>query len=76
MFRIGSALFVPAYLTVTLYRPFASANDDGSVALMAGACYFALGSKTNLPHSHQHFRSARKSSGLLLFPSLIMDTLV
>ena len=38
MFRIGSALFVPAYLTVTLYRPLASANDDGSVVLMAGEC--------------------------------------
>ena len=38
MFRIGSALFIPAYLTVTLYRPFASENDDGSVVLMAGEC--------------------------------------
>ena len=36
MFRIGSALFVPSYLTVTLYRPFASANDDGGILLMAG----------------------------------------
>lgn len=34
MFRIGSALFIPAYLTVTLYRPFASASSDGSVVLM------------------------------------------
>jgi hypothetical protein len=39
MFRIGSALFIPAYLTVTLYRPFASANDDGSVALMAALSF-------------------------------------
>lgn len=36
MFRIGSALFIPAYLTVILYRPFASATSDGGGALMAG----------------------------------------
>ena len=36
MFRIGSALFIPSYLTVTLYRTFASANNDGGVVLMAG----------------------------------------
>ncbi|KAF8186962.1 major facilitator superfamily domain-containing protein [Mycena galopus ATCC 62051] len=35
MFRIGSALFVPAYLVVTLLRPFASASGDGNVALMS-----------------------------------------
>ncbi|KAJ7029261.1 hypothetical protein C8F04DRAFT_1265134 [Mycena alexandri] len=35
MFRIGSALFVPAYLVVTLLRPFASAEDDGNLALMS-----------------------------------------
>lgn len=35
MFRIGSALFIPAYLTIILYRPLASANDDGSTVLMA-----------------------------------------
>lgn len=34
MFRIGSALFVPAYLVVTLLRPFASAEDDGNLLLM------------------------------------------
>jgi hypothetical protein len=38
MFRIGSALFIPSYLTVTLYRPLASANSDGSTVLMAGKC--------------------------------------
>jgi hypothetical protein len=36
MFRIGSALFIPAYLVVTLLRPFASAEDDGNLALMSG----------------------------------------
>ncbi|KAF9653498.1 major facilitator superfamily MFS-1 [Thelephora ganbajun] len=39
MFRIGSALFVPSYLTVALYRPFASANDDGSAILMAALSF-------------------------------------
>ncbi|KAJ7359424.1 major facilitator superfamily domain-containing protein [Mycena albidolilacea] len=35
MFRIGSVLFVPAYLVVTLLRPFASASADGNLALMS-----------------------------------------
>ncbi|RDB29876.1 hypothetical protein Hypma_013955 [Hypsizygus marmoreus] len=34
MFRVGSLLFVPAYLSVILYRPFASANDDGNFLVM------------------------------------------
>ncbi|KAF7980507.1 hypothetical protein HWV62_38018 [Athelia sp. TMB] len=34
MFRIGSLLFVPAYLTVTLYRVFASEEEDGNAFLM------------------------------------------
>lgn len=36
MFRIGSLLFIPAYLTVTLYRPLASAEEDGNTLLMTG----------------------------------------
>ncbi|KAG1753532.1 major facilitator superfamily domain-containing protein [Suillus paluster] len=36
MFRLGSLLFIPAYLTVTMYRGFASSNDEGSFILMAG----------------------------------------
>jgi hypothetical protein len=36
MFRLGSLLFIPAYLSVVLYRPFASANDDGNFILMTG----------------------------------------
>ncbi|KZT69917.1 major facilitator superfamily MFS-1 [Daedalea quercina L-15889] len=35
MFRIGSLLFIPAYLSVILYRVFASPNDDGNPILMA-----------------------------------------
>ncbi|THH18720.1 hypothetical protein EW146_g2307 [Bondarzewia mesenterica] len=35
MFRLGSLLFIPAYLTVILYRAFASAEDDGNFILMA-----------------------------------------
>jgi len=34
MFRFGSFLFIPAYLTVTLYRVFASETDDGNAFLM------------------------------------------
>lgn len=34
MFRIGSLLYIPAYLTVTLYRVFASETEDGNFFLM------------------------------------------
>ncbi|EGO03767.1 hypothetical protein SERLA73DRAFT_102048 [Serpula lacrymans var. lacrymans S7.3] len=34
MFRLGSLLFIPAYLTVILYRVFASPTDDGNFILM------------------------------------------
>lgn len=34
MFRIGTVLFIPSYLTVTLYRPLASAEDGGNLLLM------------------------------------------
>ncbi|KAJ7108561.1 hypothetical protein C8R44DRAFT_884628 [Mycena epipterygia] len=43
MFRIGSILFIPAYLVVTLLRPFASAEDGGNFTLM-----FALAVSTAL----------------------------
>lgn len=35
MFRVGSLLFIPAYLSVTLYRPFASPNDEGNIIVMS-----------------------------------------
>ncbi|KAF7318868.1 Histone H2B [Mycena chlorophos] len=34
MFRLGSALFIPAYLVVTLLRPFASADSNGQANIM------------------------------------------
>ncbi|CAE6469893.1 unnamed protein product [Rhizoctonia solani] len=34
MFRIGNALFIPAYLSVVLYRHFASADSGGSPLIM------------------------------------------
>jgi hypothetical protein len=36
MFRLGSLLFIPAYLSVVLYRPLASPNDDGNFIVMTG----------------------------------------
>ena len=36
MFRLGSFLFIPSYLTVILYRVFASDKDDGNLVLMSG----------------------------------------
>jgi len=50
MFRIGSALYIPSYLTVTLYRPFASANDDGSTALMTGERFVLCRRPTWIDH--------------------------
>ncbi|RDX45232.1 major facilitator superfamily MFS-1 [Lentinus brumalis] len=35
MFRLGSMLFIPSYLTVILYRVFASDKDDGNLVLMS-----------------------------------------
>ena len=40
MFRIGSLLFIPAYLTVIMYRVFANSNDEGNLVLMAGEHFF------------------------------------
>lgn len=34
MFRVGTLLFIPGYLTVTLYRVFASPESGGSLTLM------------------------------------------
>lgn len=39
MFRLGSVLFIPAYLSVVLYRPLASANDDGNFVVMAALAF-------------------------------------
>jgi hypothetical protein len=38
MFRIGSALFIPGYVTVVLYRGLASGSADGSVLVMSLLC--------------------------------------
>ncbi|KAI0370487.1 major facilitator MFS-1 [Pilatotrama ljubarskyi] len=35
MFRLGSLLFIPSYLSVIMYRVFASPKDDGNLVLMA-----------------------------------------
>ncbi|KAG9313618.1 hypothetical protein JVU11DRAFT_5950 [Chiua virens] len=37
MFRLGSFLFIPAYLTVVLYRVFANTSDGGNFLLMSGS---------------------------------------
>jgi MFS family permease len=34
MFRIGCMLFIPGYITVIFYHPFASAEEDGNLILM------------------------------------------
>ncbi|KAJ3514284.1 hypothetical protein NLJ89_g2460 [Agrocybe chaxingu] len=37
MFRIGTIMFIPAYLTVVLYRPFAHVNPEGSTFFLMAA---------------------------------------
>ena len=61
MFRLGSFLCIPAYLTVILYRVFASATDDGNFFLMTG---------TSTPVSVQY----PKSHSLLSFSALAVST--
>lgn len=70
MFRLGSLLFIPAYITVTLYRTFASAEDDGNFMLMTGEFGVGLAKKfrtTDVPFSlgRQHVRlNADRRRGL------------
>lgn len=42
MFRIGSALYIPSYLSVILYRAFASKSGDGGggIVIMSGTSCF------------------------------------
>lgn len=43
MFRIGTIMFIPAYLTVVLYRPFANVHpDDSNPFLMFGMFFYML----------------------------------
>lgn len=46
MFRLGTFLFIPGYLTVTLYRVLASPESGGSLLLMIRECYLHLLSRT------------------------------
>ena len=41
MFRIGTFMFIPAYLSVILYRPFHNVHpDDSNILLMSGMSDF------------------------------------
>jgi hypothetical protein len=42
MFRLGSLLFIPGYLTVILYRVLASPQGSGGLILMIRECYLRL----------------------------------
>ena len=44
MFRIGSALFIPAYLSVILYRAFSSGGEGNSFFVMTGKSECAVSS--------------------------------
>lgn len=60
MFRIGSLLYIPAYLSVILYRVFASDKDDGNLVLMGGALHQFVPRLRNSDTALQHWPSARK----------------
>lgn len=49
MFRIGSLLFIPAYLTVILYRYLATDGPGNNFLVMTGAQNFGLGGKHTEP---------------------------
>ena len=42
MFRLGTFLFIPGYITVTLYRVLASPESGGSLLLMIRKCHLRL----------------------------------
>lgn len=46
MFRLGTLLFIPGYLSVTLYRVLASPGSGGSLILMIRECRFRLLNRT------------------------------
>ena len=42
MFRLGTFLFIPGYITITLYRVLASPESGGSLLLMIRECHLRL----------------------------------
>ena len=42
MFRLGSLLFIPAYLSVTMYRILTGPDDEGNFILMTGTPFIEL----------------------------------
>jgi hypothetical protein len=42
MFRLGTFLFIPGYLTVAMYRVFAGPESGGSLLLMIRECHLRL----------------------------------
>lgn len=47
MFRLGTAMYIPAYLTVVLYRPLASLNKDAPNPILMFGMYRGV-----LPATH------------------------
>jgi len=42
MFRLGSLLFIPAYLSVIMYRILTGPSDEGNFILMTGTSSIEL----------------------------------
>ena len=62
MFRLGTLLFIPGYVTVTLYRVLASPEGGSSLIVMIRECYLCSLMYSAYDHisytsfGHQHVR--------------------
>jgi hypothetical protein len=65
MFRLGTLLFIPGYVTVILYRVLASPQGNGGLILMIRECHLRLLSCTAYQSvsytsfDHQHVSGIR-----------------
>jgi hypothetical protein len=77
MFRLGTFLFIPGYITITLYRVFASADSGGTLLLMIRECHLRWLNCTAHKIPQKPWQSARKC---VSFPSsrhgLKLDSLI
>ena len=73
MFRLGSLLFVPAYLTVILYRPFVNPSDDGNVLVIKDfeQCFCPAESKDELDAGNNSESIDQEKTLAKLFDSTI-----
>ena len=80
MFRLGSLLFIPAYASVTIYRIFASADQNGNFLLMTRMSRLCFKSPiTHILYAAQYWQSARERARLFMshhLPSWMMSSAI